>query len=146
MHSTVYTIICISCMYNLYKFIGHILHEKGLQRQKRGRSTGRQPGTKSASRLGDVPVMNRDSTAIFVYLSVYIGFRLFVLLGRRSGDVSSMLLESARKDCFLGEQFCGQTVLPDSAPPLRRAPRRDPPVVYSGCELDRLNTIVLTNV
>ena len=35
--------------------------------------------------------MNRLSTAGFVPPSVYIGFRLFVLLGRRSGDVSSML-------------------------------------------------------
>ena len=41
-------------------------------------------------------------------------------------------LESARKDCSLGEQFCWQTVLPDPAPPPRRAPRRDPPVVCPG--------------
>ena len=69
---------------------------------------------------------------------VYIGFRLFVHLGKRSGDVSTVLLESARKDCSLGEQFCWRTLLPDSAPPLRRAPRRDPPVVCSGFGIDRL--------
>ena len=41
--------------------------------------------------------MNRLSTAGFVPLSVYIGFRLFVLLGKRSGDVSSMLWRVRRR-------------------------------------------------
>ena len=41
--------------------------------------------------------MNRLSTAGFVPPSVYIGFRLFVLLGRRSGDVSSMLWRMRRR-------------------------------------------------
>ena len=35
--------------------------------------------------------MNRLSTASFVAPSVNIGFRLFVLLESRSGDLSSML-------------------------------------------------------
>ena len=46
-------------------------------------------------------------------------------------------LESAGKDCSLGEQFCWQTVLPDPTPPPRRAPRRDPPVVCPGFGFDK---------
>ena len=65
---------------------GHALHEKGLQRQK-----GVGPLVSSQEqRALLVPRFNRGSTAGFVPPSVYIGFRLFVLLGRR-GDVSSML-------------------------------------------------------
>ena len=37
------------------------------------------------------PLMKRRLTAVFFHPSVYIGFRLFVLLECRSGDVSSML-------------------------------------------------------
>ena len=44
-----------------------------------------------ASCLLVTPVMSQLSTAGFVPPSVYIGFRLFVLLERRSGDLSSML-------------------------------------------------------
>ena len=66
-----------------FHFPGHALHEKGLQRQIRRRSTVRQPGTKRASRPADKPLINRWSTADFVPPSVYTGFRLFVLLGRR---------------------------------------------------------------
>ena len=47
------------------------------------RSTGRQPATKSASRPADKMVINRGSTGDFILPSVYIGFRLFVLLERR---------------------------------------------------------------
>ena len=43
-----------------------------------------------------------------------------VWLGRPSGE--------RFKRHFL-DAFCWQTVLPDPAPPPRRAPRRDPPVV-----------------
>ena len=42
--------------------LGHALHEKGLQRQKGVGSTGQQPETKSASRSGDKPRINRLST------------------------------------------------------------------------------------
>ena len=63
------------------------LHEKGLQRQK-----GVVPLVSSQEqRALLVPLINRGSTGHFVPPSVYIGFRLFVLLGIRSGDVSSML-------------------------------------------------------
>ena len=41
-------------------------------------------------------------------------------------------LEGAREASFLGEQFCGHPVLPDPAPPARRAPRLDPSVVCPG--------------
>ena len=62
--------------------------------------------------------MNRLSTAGFVPPSVYIGFRLFVLLQRRSGDLS---------------MSWGRTVLsaslPGSASPRHRAPRPDALVV-----------------
>ena len=59
---------------------GHALH-KGFIETKRRRSTGRQPGTKSASRPGYKPVINRGSTGYRVPPSVYIGILLFVLLG-----------------------------------------------------------------
>ena len=65
---------------------GHALHEKGLQRQK---SVGPLVSSQEQRALL-VPRLNRGSTAGFVPPSVYIGFRLFVLLGRRR-DVSSML-------------------------------------------------------
>ena len=81
--------------------------------------------------------MNRLSTAGFVHPSVYMGIRLFVILGKRSSELSSRLLESARKDCSLDEQFCWHPILPDPAGPLRLAPRRDPPVVCPGFGLDR---------
>ena len=80
--------------------------------------------------------MNQFSTAGFVPPSVYIGFRLFVLLGETFKRRIFDALGSTRKDCFLGEQFCWHPVLRDPAPPPRRAPRRDPPVVCSGFGLD----------
>ena len=56
---------------------------KRVSNEKRRRSTGRQPGTKSASHPADKPRINRGSTGDFVPPSVYIGFRLFVLLEKR---------------------------------------------------------------
>ena len=55
--------------------------------------------------------MNRLSTAGFVPPSVCIGFRLFVLLGKRSGDVSSMLWRVRGRivplaHSSVGEQSC----------------------------------------
>ena len=75
------------------------------------------------------------STAGFIPPSVYIGFRLFVLLENRSGDM--LALEGAREARLLDEQFCWHPVLPNPAPPPRRAPRPDPPVVCPGFGLDR---------
>ena len=70
----------------------------------------------------------------------------FVLLGRRSGDVSSMLLESAWKDCSLGAQFYWRAVLLDPAPPPRRASRRDPPVICPSFRLGRFYVLLRTCV
>ena len=55
--------------------------------------------------------MNRGSTVGFVPPSVYIGFRLFVFLGRRSSDVSSMLwgmrgMIVPKAHSSIGEQSC----------------------------------------
>ena len=67
-------------------FPRHALHVKGLQRQI-GVGT---LGTKSASRPGDKPDVNRSSTGRFVPPTVYIGFLLFALPKRCSGRLSSM--------------------------------------------------------
>ena len=114
---------------------GHALH-KGFTETKRRRYTGQQPGTKSASRPADKPVVNRGSTAGFFPPSVYIGFRLFVLLERRRSDVSSMPWRVrwtfvSWANSSVGTQSC-------STPPgRRRAPRPDPPVVCPGFGFDR---------
>ena len=87
---------------------GHALHEKGLQRLK-----GVAPLVSSqAERALLVLVINRGSTADFV----------------PRGDKDA---------CLRGEQFFWHPVLPDSAQPLRRAPRPDSPVVCSGFRFDR---------
>ena len=46
-------------------------------------------------------------------------------------------LEGGRDDCLLGELFCRHLVLRGPAPPPRRAPRPDLPVVCPGFGLDR---------
>ena len=56
----------------------------------RRRYIGQQPGTKSASRPGDKPDVNRSSTGRFVPPTVYIGFPLFVLPKRCSGQLFSV--------------------------------------------------------
>ena len=98
--------------------------KKGFTKTQRRRSTGLQPGTKSAFRPADKPLINRLSTGRCVPPSVYIGFRLFVLLEKRSGDVSSMhwrlrgtLVSWA--NCSVGVPSC-------PAPPRRHAVRPDP--------------------
>ena len=51
-------------------------------------------------------------------------------------------MEGTRDPCLLREQFCWHPVLPDPAPPPRRAPRPDPPVACPGFELyNKLHTI-----
>ena len=45
-------------------------------------------------------------------------------------------LEGAREARILGEQFCWYPVLPDPAPPPRRAPRPGPLVVCPGFDFD----------
>ena len=63
---------------------------KGFTEIKRHRPTGQQPGSKSTYRPGDKPRINRSSSVDFFLHSFHMGFCLLVLLGRRSGDVSSM--------------------------------------------------------
>ena len=46
-------------------------------------------------------------------------------------------LEVTRDLCFMAEQTYWHAILPDPARPLRRAPRRDPPVVCLGLGFDR---------
>ena len=80
--------------------------------------------------------MNRLSTAGFVPPSVYIGFCLFVLLERCSGDVSAMLWK------YEGGLSPGRGVSLASSPArprpaIRRAPRPDPPVVCPGFGRDK---------
>ena len=113
----------------LHRFIrGHSLHETGLQRQI---GVGTLFSIEERSALA-VPLINRGSTAHCVPQMVYMGFRLFVLLGRRSGHFFFNALEGARDGCFLGEPFRRRPILPSPAPPPRRAPPRpDPPVVCS---------------
>ena len=120
-------------IYNHVIFIpGHALHEKGLQRQGRRRSTGQQPRRKSARGPADKPRMNRLSTGDFVP-----AFGLhWISLVRASGETFRRrvfdALGGTRVSCFLGELFCWHPVLPDPAPPPRRAPRPDPPAVCPG--------------
>ena len=121
-------------------FPRHALHEKGSQRQKKRRSTGQQPGTKSASRPADKPRINRWSTAgqpraLFFhrFTSDFACSCFWETFKRRVSDA----LGGTRQACPRGEQFCWHPVLPDPAPPTRRAPRPDPPVLCPGFGLDR---------
>ena len=52
-----------------------------------------------------------------------MSIRLFVLLGKRSGDVFIDAMEITREASLLGDQVCWHPVLPDPARPPRRAPR-----------------------
>ena len=86
-----------------------------------------------------VPRINPGSTAGFVPLSVYIGFRLFVLLKRYSEQLSSVP-RGLEVQLFLGrtDPSASRLARPRPAPLPRRAPPRpDPPVVCPGFGLDR---------
>ena len=64
-----------------------------------------------------------------------------VLLVRAFGETFSRrvfdALEGTRDACLLGVLFCWRLVLPGAAPPPRRAPRPDSPVVCPGFGFDR---------
>ena len=99
---------------------------KRVYKDKRRRSTGRRPGTKSASRPADF----------------HPRFGLHkILVVSASGETFRRLVFDAlggtRDACLLGELFCRRPVLPGPAPPPRRAPRLDPPVVCPGFGFDR---------
>ena len=106
------------------------------------RSTGQQPRTKSASRPVDKPQMNRLSTADFVPAFGLHKISLVCASGKTLRGRVFDALEGTRDPCPLGEKFCWHPVLSDAAPPPRRAPRPDLPVVCPGFGLD---SIIFTN-
>ena len=116
----------------------------------RRRHTGQQPGTKSGRGPADKSDVNRGSTIGFVPLSVYIGFPLFVLLGNRSKQLSTML-GGAKDGCLLGEPICRRPGLPGPAPPRRPAVRRPDPTcpwyvrVLDSTNFNLLNHFVVLN-
>ena len=91
---------------------------------------------KGASRPAGTPRINCGYTGCqpmtLFPLSVYGGFRLFVLLGGTFKRCVFDALEDTRVPCLLGEQFCWHPVLLHPTPPPHRAPRPDPPVVSPG--------------
>ena len=98
---------------------------------------GQQPLVSSQEQRALLALLiSRGPTAGCVPQSIIIGFRLFVLLGGHPGDVPSMPCKVRGTVVF----WAGHPVLPDSAPPPRRAPRPDPPVVCPGFGLDRCST------
>ena len=113
---------------------GHALHEKGSQRQK---GVGSLVSSQQRRAL-PVPMTNRLSTAGF---APAFGLHRISLV-RASGETFRRrvfdALEGTSEACSLDEQFCWHLLLPDSAPPPRRAPRPDPPVVCPGFKLDSI--------
>ena len=107
---------------------GHALHENILQRQNRVGPLVSSKGKKAPL----VPVINRRYTTRqpeFLFpQSVYTGFRLFVLLERRSGDVSTV--PSGIKGNLV--PWPNNSIGTQSCPPLAAAP---PP--RRGAELSR---------
>ena len=90
-----------------------------LRETKRCRYTGQQPGTKSASRPTDKPLVNRGSTAGFVP-SVYSGFSLLLAKGR-SGQLSMTPWEPKGTVGLwatrpVGIQFCQALLRPAATP------------------------------
>ena len=88
-------------------------------------------------RPGDKPQINRLSTTVqpFVVFLSSIGLNMISLVRASGGMFRRRFLEAlgGTKDArFLGELFCRRPDLPGPAPPPRRAPRSDPPVVCPG--------------
>ena len=113
---------------------------KRVYRDKRCRSTGQQPGTKNAFRPAIKPLVNRGSTAHFVPPIVYIGFRLFVLLERRSGDVSAISWRERWSFVSWANSSVGTQSCP--TPPGRSAGRPDPSCPWYVRVLDSTGGIV----
>ena len=110
---------------------------KGFTKTNGRRSTGQQPGTKSASRPADKPLTNCLSTGDFVPAFGWHKMSLVRASGKTFKRFFHDALEGTRDACLLGGLFCLRPVLTDPAPPPRRALRPDPPVVRSGFGLDR---------
>ena len=117
----------------------HALHEKGSQSQKWRCSTCQQPGTKSAPRPADKPLINRLSTGC--QPPVVFPHRLTWDFARSCfwGDVQETCLCFRCLGGYGGRSSPGRNVLSAarSARPPRRAPRPEPPVVCLGFGLDR---------
>ena len=77
----------------LYRFPDMACMQRVYRDTKRRWHTGQQPGAKSGHRPGDAdkPRVSRWSNAGLVSPPLYIGFPLFVLPGRRFGQLFSML-------------------------------------------------------
>ena len=126
---------------------GHALHEKGLQGPNKRRYTGQQPGTKSAFRPGDEPVVNRGFCSS-------VGFKYELDCSCFRKDVQDSvrdLLGGKREGLFLGriDPTASRPTQPRSAPPPRRAPPRpDRPVVCLGFGFDNsyLSTRIYFNL
>ena len=94
-HTSHQQVIKSGCRLAYFSFCFHILSRtcragKGLTKSKMRRSTGREPGTKSAYRPLVKPRMNRLSTGRCVHPSFYIEFCLPVLSERCSRDIYSI--------------------------------------------------------
>ena len=94
-------------------------------RPKRLRSIGQQRGTKSGHRFADKPRINRWSNAGWVPPPLYIVFRLFVLLERRSEHVCSIPWKVRGSVVSWANRPVGVPSCP--APPRRPAVRRPVP-------------------
>ena len=96
---------------------GHALHEKGFQ------DTGQQPGTKSAFRPGDKPLVNRGFCSS-------VGFKYYLDCSCFRIDVQDSLLDSLegkREGCLRAGSTRRRPVLPSPAQPRRPAVRRPEP-------------------
>ena len=105
-------------------FPGHALHEKGLHGRK---GVGPLP-----SSLETMSVVNRS---LCFPMGLY-GISLVRAAEDRLGDVSSMP-RKVRGTLVSLANCCRRPLLPDPAPPLRHAPRPDPPVVCTGFGIGR---------
>ena len=113
-----------------YRIPGHALHEKGLQRQ-----IGVVTLVSSQERRAlAVPVINRLQTARQPRALFLQRFTYDFACSCFWGEVQAMCLRCLGG--YEGRLSPGRTVLPDPAPPPRRAPRPDPPVVCPGFGFD----------
>ena len=116
---------------------GHALYEKDSQKHKKVGTIVNNHKMRALfvllidHRSGDELLMNPSATARFFLPSVYLRFCLFVLLNRIGGDVLFDVSLDTKRFCLLGKELCWHPGLPEPAPPTRRAPRPDPPVVCS---------------
>ena len=99
------------------------LASKGFTKTNRRRYTGQQPGTKSAPRPGDKPLVNRGfcSSVGFKDELDCSCFRRFVQ------DSVNDSLEGKREGCLRARSSQRHSVLPSPAPPRRFAVRRSDP-------------------